>query len=185
MGPFFHDCLLGPGAVCDALADDGTDGQRIRVYGYVFDGNGAPVPDAVLELWQADDRGIYHHSSDPRWTERSGFSGFGRVGTDDDGRFTFTSVLPGRVPSEGNALQAPHISIAVFARGLLNHLYTRLYFPDEPSNETDPVLQCVPAHRRSTLIARASSDADADGEPEYRFDIVLQGHDETVFLAIA
>jgi protocatechuate 3,4-dioxygenase alpha subunit len=185
VGPFFHDCLLRPGALCDALADDAATGQRIRVYGYVLDGDGAPVPDAVLELWQADDRGIYHHPADPRWTERNSFRGFGRVGTDDDGRFSFTSVLPGGGPSEGDAHHAPHISIAVFARGLLNHLYTRLYFPDEPSNETDPVLQCVPAHRRSTLIARATSEADVGAEREYRFDIVLQGRDETVFLAIA
>jgi protocatechuate 3,4-dioxygenase alpha subunit len=185
VGPFFHGCLLGPGGQCDALAGDAAAVQRIRVYGYVLDGDGAPVPDAVLELWQADERGIYHHPVDPRWTERASFRGFGRVGTDDDGHFSFSSVLPGRVPSDGDSYHAPHISIAVFARGLLNHLYTRLYFPDEPSNETDPVLQCVPAHRRSTLIAHASSVADAAPEREYRFDIVLQGRAETVFLAIA
>jgi protocatechuate 3,4-dioxygenase alpha subunit len=185
VGPFFHDCLLGPGACCDALAGDDAEGQRIRVHGYVFDGDGAPVPDAVLELWQADDRGIYHHPADPRWTARSNFSGFGRVGTDDDGRFSFSSILPGRVPGDGDRDQAPHISIAVFARGLLNQLYTRLYFPDEPSNETDPVLLCVAEHRRQTLMARASAAAAAGAIREYRFDIVLQGPDETVFLAIA
>jgi len=185
VGPFFHDCLLRAGAQCNALAGDDAAGQRIHVHGRVLDGDGAPVPDGVLELWQADDRGIYHHPADPRWTRPTGFVGFGRVGTDHDGRFSFTSVLPGRVPGDGDQHQAPHISIAVFARGLLNHLFTRMYFPDEPSNATDPTLLCVPVHRRPTLIAHAVPPDGTDIARTYRFDIVLQGRDETVFFAVA
>jgi len=186
VGPFFHDCLLRTDATCDALAGDVAAGQRIHVHGRVLDGDGKPVPDAVLELWQADDHGVYHHPADPRWARPTSFSGFGRVGTDEDGRFEFTSVVPGRVPGRGGELQAPHVSIAVFARGLLNHLFTRMYFPDEPSNDTDPTLFCVPAHRRATLIARATSPSDDTvGARVFRFDIVLQGSDETVFFAIA
>jgi protocatechuate 3,4-dioxygenase, alpha subunit len=194
VGPFFHDCLLRPGVQCDALAGEHAAGQRIHVHGSVLDGDGVPVPDAVLELWQADERGVYHHPADPRWTRPtdvsevsafSAFSGFGRIGTDHDGRFSFTSIQPGRVPCGGDHDQAPHISIAVFARGLLNHLFTRMYFPDEPGNETDPMLRGVPANRRPTLIARAVTPASTDGRREYRFDIVLQGRDETVFFAMA
>ena len=186
VGPFFHDCLLRTDATYDTLAGDDASGQRIHVHGRVLDGDGTPVPDAVLELWQADDHGVYHHPADPRWTRPTSFSGFGRVGTDEDGRFAFTSVLPGRVPGHGDELQAPHISITVFARGLLNHLFTRMYFPDEPSNDTDQTLLCVPAHRRPTLIARAASPVDSTvGVRVFEFDIVLQGRDETVFFAIA
>ena len=187
VGPFFHDCLLRSGAHRDVLWGDETPGRRIHVHGCVYDGDGAPVPDAVLELWQADDRGTYHHPADPQWTGEDEVAGFGRVGTDADGRFGFTSILPGAVPGDGGRHQAPHISIAVFARGLMNHLFTRMYFPDERGNETDAVLLAVPEHRRSTLVARAVTHADAGGAPprEYRFDIVLQGRDETVFLAIA
>ena len=152
----------------------------------MLDGDGKPVPDAVLELWQADDHGVYHHPADPRWTRPTSFSGFGRVGTDEDGRFAFTSVVPGRVPGPGDELQAPHISIAVFARGLLNHLFTRMYFTDEPSNDADRTLLSVPADRRPTLIARETSPADGSvGARMFQFDIVLQNSDETVFFAIA
>ena len=184
VGPFFHDCLRGAAARCAALAGDDAAGQRIEVHGYVLDGDGVGVPDAVLELWQADDRGVYHHPADARWSGRSDFSGFGRVGTDGDGLFEFTSVLPGRVPCDGGH-HAPHISIAIFARGLLNHLFTRMYFPDEPSNGTDATLLRVPSERRQTLIARAMPRTDERAARAYRFDIVLQGRDETAFFAIA
>jgi protocatechuate 3,4-dioxygenase, alpha subunit len=152
VGPFFSDCLLRDGAVCDDLAPDATAADRIVVYGTVLDGSGAGVPDAVLELWQDGSR-------------------FGRVGTDGDGRFRFSTVRPTDVES-------PHISVAVFARGLLNHLYTRIYFADA-SPATDPVMSRVPAERRATLLARAE-DATT-----YRFDVVLQGPGETVFLDFA
>lgn len=184
VGPFFEDCLLGRDGLRRDLAGEIADGHRIEVQGCVRDGDGVGVPDAMLELWQADASGVYHHSADARWTGTSKFSGFGRVGTDAGGRFYFTSVLPGRVPGDANLQHAPHISIAVFARGLLNHLFTRMYFPDDPSNDTDPTLLRVPPLRRSTLIARATSPADASGRRAYRFDIVLQGRDETVFFAL-
>lgn len=153
VGPFFSDCLLRDTAACDDLAPDESADRRILVYGYVYDGAGAVVPDAMLELWQDRSR-------------------FGRVGTDGDGRFAFTTVKPADA-------DASYISIAVFARGLLNHLYTRIYFPDVASNATDSVLMRVPAERRATLVARD------DGSSTYRFDIVLQGGAETVFFDFA
>src|SRR5262249_44111791 len=106
----------------------------------------------------------------------SAFTGFGRAGTDDDGRFSFETVKPGAVPYDERTMQAPHISVTVFARGLLSHLSTRLYFEDEPANATDPILHLVPEERRDTLIAKRAA-----GAPVYRFDIVLQGEGETAF----
>ena len=152
VGPFFSDCLLRDGAVCDDLAPDAAAADRIVVYGTVLDGSGAGVPDAVLELWQDGSR-------------------FGRIGTDGGGRFQFSTVRPTDVES-------PYISVAVFARGLLNHLYTRIYFADG-SPSTDPVMTRVPAERRATLLARA------EGANTYRFDVVLQGPGETVFFDFA
>ena len=153
VGPFFSDCLLSDGAKCDDLAPDARPEDRISVYGHVYDGAGAPVPDAMLELWQDGSR-------------------FGRIGADVDGRFAFSSVLPS---VEGSR----YISVAVFARGLLNHLYTRIYLPGEPSNDSDSVLLRVPVERRPTLIAHP------DGARTYRFDIMLQGTAETVFFDFA
>jgi protocatechuate 3,4-dioxygenase alpha subunit len=121
----------------------------------------------MLEWWHADRHAV--------------FSGFGRVGTAVDGAYTFTAVRPGRVQYHGNVLQAPHISLAIFARGLLNHLFTRIYLPNEPSNADDPILLRVPADRRSTLIASQDSSGVSDGAQAYRFDVVLQGAGETVF----
>jgi len=157
VGPFFHDCLLRDDR-CEAMvSDDG--GAHIRVEGRVIDGDGAAVPDAVIEAWQA--------------------AGFSRIGTDAEGRFSFSTTRPKRLEFDRGTMQAPHLSIAVFARGLMNHLLTRVYFEDEPSTESDPVLRLVPESRRTTLVARR-----APGEgltPMYRFDIVLQGTGETVF----
>ncbi len=150
VGPFFHDCMLRSDARRDVIGGD-EGGVAIRVHGRVLDGDGAGVPDAVIEVWQA--------------------TGFARVGTDEHGTFSFTAM---------RGLQAPHLSVAVFARGLLNHLFTRIYFDDEPSTAADPILGRVPAERRQTLIARLEP---GDGLTRtYRFDIVLQGDAETVFL---
>jgi protocatechuate 3,4-dioxygenase alpha subunit len=184
VGPFFHDCLLGAGSSRSALAGENAQGQRIEVHGYVLDGDGVAVPDAVLELWQADSNGVYHNPADARWSGGSDFPGFGRVGTDEHGRFEFNSVLPGRVPGDGGH-HAPHICVAIFARGLLNHLFTRMYFPDEPSNDADATLLRVPTERRQTLVARAVPQPAPRAARSYRFDIVLQGRDETAFFAIA
>lgn len=181
VGPFFHDCLMREDARCDVLCTPATEGTRIRVEGRVTDGDGAPVPDAVLEVWQANARGRYNHPADGRELSLDrAFTGYGRIATDGDGRYAFTTVKPGAVPFDAGREQAPHISIAVLGRGLLNHLYTRLYFDDEPATADDPVLARVPAERRATLVARRG-DNSPGGEHVYRFDVVLQGEGETVY----
>ena len=182
VGPFFHDCLLRDGACIDVLATAMTEGVRIRLEGRVLDGDGRAVPDAMVELWQANHHGRYNHPADTRPLPiDASFTGYGRVATGEDGSFAFTTVKPGRVPFDADRDQAPHISMAVFGRGLLNHLLTRVYFEDEPSNSEDPVLLLVPAERRGTLMARHVGDS----EPVvYRFDVVLQGVGETVFFDV-
>ena len=179
VGPFFHDCLLRDGACVDLLVTAATEGVRVRIEGRVLDGDGRGVPDAMLELWQANHHGRYNHPADTRPLPIDpSFSGYGRVATDEDGHFGFTTVKHGRVPFDAGRDQAPHISVAVFGRGLLNHLLTRVYFDDESSNSDDPVLLRVPSERRSTLVARRVRESEA---VVYHFDIVLQGTGETVF----
>ena len=161
-----------------AMVDDNTPGQRIRIEGRVFDGKGELVPDAMIELWQADEQGRYAHPADPRGSN-AGFKGFGRMGTgtDPQSRFIFETIKPG----SGDGTQAPHINVIVFARGMLLHAYTRIYFSDEAAaNAGDAVLASVPEDRRHTLVA-ARDDA-APGL--YRFDIHLQGANETVFFDV-
>jgi protocatechuate 3,4-dioxygenase, alpha subunit len=182
VGPFFHLALDRSGWA--DLARDGAAGERIVVEGRMTDGDGAPVPDACLEIWQANASGRYAHPDDTR-TDRPldpHFRGFGRVSTDAEGGFRLTTIRPGPVPGHGNTLQAPHIAVQVFARGLLKQLFTRIYFDGEASNETDPVLSSIadPARRRTLIAARR----EADGTPTYRFDIVLQGDGETVFFDV-
>lgn len=178
VGPFFHDCLLRDDARCDAIGSTNGSGRAIRVSGRVLDGDRAGVPDAVIELWQADSDGRYHtrDAAPP-----SDFTGFARIGTDERGAFSFTSVKPGPVRFDETTAQAPHLCLAVFARGLLNHLYTRVYFEDEAATASDPVLSLVPGPRRHTLIARIDGASAPGGLTSYRFDIVLQGTDETAF----
>ncbi len=156
-----------------------VQGQPIRIEGRVLDGNGAAVDDAMVEIWQADPQGRYAHPADPRGGNLA-FKGFGRcgTGTDAENRFVFDSVKPGAA-EEG---VAPHINVIVFMRGLLSHLYTRIYFADEAeANSKDPVLQSVPAERRNTLIA---DPVPAQGTVIYRFDIRMQGERETVFFDV-
>jgi len=140
----------------------------------VLDGDGAPVDDAVLEIWQADAEGRYDHPDDGRPADPR-FRGFGRALTDEAGRYRFVTIRPGRVPGPDGAPQAPHVNLTVFARGLLKQLTTRIYFADEPSNQGDPVLAGIadPAARNSLLAVR--------GGAGYRFDVVLQGKGETAF----
>jgi protocatechuate 3,4-dioxygenase, alpha subunit len=185
VGPFFH---LG---VCfltrDHLTAQGITGEIVAIRGKVLDGDGEPVPDALLEFWQADAAGHFADDGSEQNSPPARFRGFGRVETDQYGAFSIATIKPGRVPFPDGSLQAPHIAVTVFARGLLKPLWTRIYFPDEPSNAADPVLKLVPPERQATLIARPSSDKGADGAPENapgaRFDwnVVMQGDGETVF----
>jgi protocatechuate 3,4-dioxygenase alpha subunit len=147
----------------------------IRISGVLRDGNGAPVTDGMIETWQADAEGRFDHPDDPRGASGSGFEGFGRCPTDAEGRYEIVTVKPGAL-GDG---QAPHIDVSVFARGLLDRVVTRIYFPDEAAaNATDPLLSSLPAERATTLVAEPT------GEGELRFDIRLQGEGETVFLQI-
>jgi protocatechuate 3,4-dioxygenase, alpha subunit len=179
VGPFFQ-FLIRPG---EERAVPPDQAGAIRLEGRVTDGEGAPVPDAMLELWQADAGGHYPHPDDPRRGECDpGFTGFARAGTDDKGRYEFVTVKPGLVrAAAGDVDQAPHLALSVFARGLLDRVVTRVYFSeDEALLSSDPVLALVDADRRSTLIAVADA-----AEPScYRFDIRLQGDGETVFLEV-
>jgi protocatechuate 3,4-dioxygenase alpha subunit len=168
----------------NVLVTPDTEGTRIRIVGYVYDGDGQPIRDALVEIWQANAAGHYNHPDDPGQAALdSTFKGWGRSGTDTDGTFRFDTIKPGRVPFDGDVMQAPHICVAVFARGLLNHLYTRIYFSDEPSNEQDPVLLRVPPERRATLFAHQSG-VEPGGRIMYSFNVVLQGQNETAFFNI-
>src|SRR5271169_7211571 len=163
VGPFFHLALDRPEWA--DLTRGNPAGERIVVEGRVIDGDGAPVGDACLELWQANAAGRYAHPDDTR-TDRPfdpNFRGFGRVSTDADGGFRFTTIRPGPVSGRGNALQAPHIAVALFARGLLKQLYTRIYFAGDPLIETDPALLAIddPARRRTLIANRVDSSEPA------------------------
>ena len=173
VGPFLRIGLVH-GEKQNVLADEHTAGKRIRLAGVVYDGNGTPMEDALLEIWHADANGIYPHPADPRHREADPhFRGFGRAHNEDGGSYEFHTVKPGR--RDGHA---PFINLHLFARGMLLHAQTRIYFADESANATDPILQSVPVERRATLLARL----EADGEiPVYRFDIHMQGEQETVF----
>ena len=183
VGPFFHLGLARPDWA--DLTRDNPSGERIVVAGRVIDGDGAPVPDAMIEVWQANATGRYNHPADDRSDKPLDpqFRGFGRVATDTEGRFRILTIRPGPVPGRGNTLQAPHLTLAIFARGLLKHLYTRVYFADDPANANDPLLSSIEdAAARRTLLARRNEASG--GTPSYAFDIVLQGDNETVFLDI-
>lgn len=182
VGPFFHDGLLR--LAVDDLDPQQVAGRPIQVHGRVLDGDGAPIDDAMLEVWQPDGDGRYQHPLDPRRPEvPDGFLGFGRIPTADDGTYRFDTASPGPVPGPAGTTQAPHLNLLVFARGLLDLLSTRLYFPDLASaNAEDPVLSAVPESRRPTLIATA--EAERDGRAVFRFDVVLRGPGETVFFEL-
>lgn len=174
VGPYLHIGLSW--LIIDRLAAPDCPGQHIEIAGHVLDGDGRPVPDALLEIWQANADGRYAHEEDLKEATRTpGFRGFGRIPTDADGRFRFFTIKPGPVADPQGGLQAPHLLISVFMRGLLKRLVTRMYFPDEPRNADDPVLMLAPVERRGTLLARPK----ANGELEW--NIILQGAGETVF----
>ena len=175
VGPFFS---IGLERISRADLAEGSPGERIAIQGRVLDGDGQPVPDAVVEIWQADADGRYHHleQSGTR-NDAASFFGFGRIPTDDHGRFSFTTIKPGPVHSPDGKPQAPHLQISVFMRGLLKQLVTRLYFPEEPLNASDVVLRVVPESRRQTLIARQAGPK----ENTLEWNVCLQGENETVF----
>jgi protocatechuate 3,4-dioxygenase alpha subunit len=158
-----------------------ASGERIRVEGRVLDGDGKPISDAMIEIWQADAQGRYASPADKRALPNVSFKGFGRSATDADGRYGFDTIKPGAVPGPNGSMQAPHILLAVFARGMLRQSYTRIYFGGEDANAADPILALVPPERRDTLIAQRGVK---DGRPVYTFDINMQGEKETVFFEV-
>ena len=176
VGPFFSIGFdrLNKGS----LIAPGISGERVTIAGRVIDGNGKPVPDALLETWQANSHGKYAHPEDKQdKTLEPSFQGFGRISVDENGGFLFATVKPGAVPGPDGKMQAPHIAVSVFARGLLLRLVTRIYFPEEAANADDYVLNLIEPARRGTVIARKTAAADA-----LEWNVVLQGVDETVFL---
>jgi protocatechuate 3,4-dioxygenase alpha subunit len=187
VGPYFAYGLTSNGkydwndAFSNNLVTADTSGERIRVEGRVFDGDGQPMVDCMLEIWQADAQGRFSDPQDKRALPNSSFKGFGRCGTDANGGYAFDTIKPGTVPDPDGKPQAPHLVLAVFARGMLLHLYTRIYFGGDAANATDPVLALVPADRRATLIA---TRRPGSGSAVYRLDINIQGDNETVFFGI-
>jgi protocatechuate 3,4-dioxygenase, alpha subunit len=179
VGPFFAPAMIETGA--EILVSAETRGDRLTIEGRIIDGEGAPVTDAMLEIWQANAEGRYDHPDDDQEKLLDpAFHGYGRAATDARGEFHFHTIKPGAVPGIDGALQAPHINVSIFARGLLKRLATRIYFPDDALNANDPVLKAVPPERRASLIA-AWTDSTRS---KLRFEVVLQGANETVFLDI-
>lgn len=176
VGPFFS-IGLKPRYVPD-IAVPKAAGERIVIAGRVFDGDGTPIPDAVLEIWQANSHGKYAHPEDKQEKPLdSGFQGFGRIPTDDNGAFAITTIKPGSVSGSDGRSQAPHLAVSLMMRGLLRRLTTRIYFPDEALNERDEILQLVePARRKTLLLIREPERAG-----HFRWDVHMQGDAETVF----
>jgi len=174
VGPYVRIGFL-PLAV-DAIAPKDAAGERVTVHGHVVDGDGKLVTDSVIEIWQADAEGRYAHPEGAKG-QPAAFRGFGRILTDGKGEFRFSTIKPGRVPGPDGALQAPHLVVTVFMRGLLKHLLTRVYFPGESANSDDPVLNLVPADRRGTLIATVAAGSKSTLE----WNVIVQGKNETVF----
>jgi protocatechuate 3,4-dioxygenase alpha subunit len=169
VGPYFS---IGLNSLLRSdLAEPGVQGERFTLQGRVLDASRKPIPDALIEIWQANAAGKYEPGD-------TAFRGFGRVATDKDGAFRLTSIKPGPVPGPPGTTQAPHLEVSVFMRGLLIHLTTRVYFPDEPANATDPILNLVPAARRETIIAKKTENG------VLHWDVLMQGDDETVFFDI-
>jgi protocatechuate 3,4-dioxygenase alpha subunit len=174
VGPYLHIGLSW--LTIDHVAGETCPGEHVTLQGRVVDGDGVPVPDALVEIWQANADGKYAHPEDRQPAAATpGFRGFGRVPTDAEGRFRFHTIKPGPVADWQGGQQAPHLLVSVFMRGLLKRLVTRVYFPHDPRNADDRVLMQVPAERRETLVARATQSG------ELQWDIVLQGDAETVF----
>jgi protocatechuate 3,4-dioxygenase, alpha subunit len=177
VGPFFQVCFT-PDQRLGCMASPGAKGERIRLTVRVLDRGSTPLPDAMIELWQADANGKYDHPEDSQdKIHDPAFCGFGRMGTGADGSCVFETVRPGRVPGSSGVLQAPHINVTVFARGLLRHLWTRIYFAGDGANQQDAILNLVSESRRQTLLACPGPKQPG----AWTFDIRLCGDGETVF----
>lgn len=163
------------------MAGPDAKGERVRLVCRVLDGDGIPVNDAMIEIWQANSEGNFNHPAHSQSGRADpACEGFGRLATGEDGVCVFDTVKPGRVPGHSNTLQAPHFNVSVFARGILKRLTTRIYFAKDPANAEDPILALVPAERRHTLMARSDSADPSD----WHFDVRLCGKDETVFFDV-
>jgi protocatechuate 3,4-dioxygenase, alpha subunit len=179
-GPYLHIGLTDKHSVT-RIAALAVPGERVRLKCRVFDVEGAPLNDAMIEIWQADATGKYNHPDDAQAQEReSGFYGFGRAATNESGECEFETIRPGSVPGPENTMQAPHLNVAVYARGISLQLYTRIYFAGDGANERDPVLALVPAERRETLMAQPHPEHGGS----WLFDIRLRGERETVFFDV-
>lgn len=195
VGPFFAYGLTPKGrcewdpnghyswkqTVGDNLITPDATGQKVHIEGCITDGDGLPINDAMIEIWQADSQGRYLHARGEQPRPNAKFTGFGRSATDKNGVFSFDTVKPGAVPGPNGKVQAPHIVVCIFSRGMLRQIYTRLYFSDEAANASDAILNLVPADRRGTLVAHKEPGTEP---PRYRFDIRVQGDNETVFFDI-
>lgn len=180
VGPFLHLGLTENHSITQ-LAGPNTNGEKIFLRFRVLDSEGLPVTDAMIEIWQADAEGRYRHPDDPRAKSCDpALLGFGRAATDDSGCCVFETIKPGQVPATDGRLQAPHISVAIFSRGILLQLQTRVYFAGDAFNEADPVLALVPQERRKTLLATPEG---ADRQ-RWSFEIRLRGENETVFFDV-
>jgi protocatechuate 3,4-dioxygenase alpha subunit len=176
VGPFFSFSLTAK--PLGQMRQPQTAGEPVRLVIRLFDGEGAPIPDGIIELWQADASGKYAHPEDrqPRAPDAT-FCGFGRMGTDQTGTSVFETIRPGKVPGRRETRQAPHINVIVLARGMLLPLFTRIYFAGDPANKEDAAIAMVPEDRRSSLLAQP----DASRPGTWNFDIHLCGESETVF----
>lgn len=178
VGPFFQVELTAANHCVRCIASPEAKGERVHLTCRMFDGNGVPVNDAMIEIWQADAEGRYRSPEDPGGeTADPACRGFGRQATDEAGSCEFETIKPGRVAGPDTRFQAPHFLVAVFARGLLKQVFTRIYFANDPANVEDPVLAMVPQERRETLLAHP----DPAAQGRWNFDIRLQGERETVF----
>jgi protocatechuate 3,4-dioxygenase alpha subunit len=177
VGPYLHLGLTDAHSLL-RVAGDGVKGERVCLTFRVLDGEGAPVPDAMIELWQADSDGNYER---PAGSEGgAAFGGFGRLPTAEDGLCTFETIRPGCVAGPGKTVQAPHINVSILGRGILKRLSTRLYFAGEPTNDADPILALVPQNRRPTLLAQP----DPARSGNWIFHVRLRGESETVFFDV-
>jgi protocatechuate 3,4-dioxygenase alpha subunit len=177
VGPYLHLGLTDARSI-SRIAGDGVNGERVWLTFRVLDGDRVPVPDAMIELWQADSEGNY--AQQDSGADGAAFRGFGRLATAEDGSCTFETIKPGRVPGPSSTVQAPHINVSILGRGILKRLSTRVYFAGEPANDADPILALVPEDRRATLLAQPNPARARN----WNFEVRLRGEGETVFFDV-